>query len=391
MRDKVRDTLRAGRPAGRRRGFWIEIETVPDERAPRMRLGTRLTLIRRYLIHMKPYRSLELLRLGRIEFAGFLFCVMLSGALSLYGDAVRLSDVVVLLALALLSNQWSFAHNDWCDLEIDRNSSELVNRPLVRGTVSIAAVWTTIICCILANLAVAVIWLDGFWGLLVLLSSVILGLLYNKLSKVVPGTDILFAASTALLCFLGALLASGSQKAPGLTWNLVWVVVAIQFIDHVIFNAGATIKDVKNDSASSALTTAVFLGVKVGENDELLISERFRGAIILLRLLSLSALFTSPFWTGVPFTVPQAMLLAIVGSASLYLTISAMMISTFDRGLIGRRWMMQEATAKLMIPLLLAQTAGWGWCLFLIVVPFGWFLACNVVLYKKGARLRSEF
>ncbi len=340
---------------------------------------------------MRPYRLLELLKLGRIEFAGFLFGVMVSGALSLRGRALQATDVIVLLAIALLTTLWSFAHNDVCDVVIDRQSAELSSRPLVSRTASLKSAWLMIIFCIPANFVMTTLYRNGTWSVLVLLASVILGGLYNRLSKRLPGSDILFAASTALLCFLGALLVADTPQAPGLAWNMVWTVVIIQFLDHIIFNAGATLKDVKNDSAFSAITMATFSGVTVEEDDQLCISGRFRGCIILLKLLSLSVLFVSPFWTGIRFSSLQVLLLVIVAAASIYLTIDAMKLKVFDREEIGRRWVKQEAMGKLLVPFLLIGTAGWKWALFLIVVPLGWFLLCNVVLYRRGASLQKGF
>lgn len=340
---------------------------------------------------MRPYRLLELLRLGRIEFAGFLFCVIVSGALSLRGGGLQFADIIAPLALALLTNVWGFAHNDCCDVEIDGRSQALSTRPLVSGTVSMRSAWSMIICCILANLIITILCRSGTWSVPVLLVSVSLGWLYNELSKKLPGSDILFAASTALFCLLGALLASSGRESLGQAWNMVWIVVIIQFVDHMIFNVGSTLKDVKNDGASSAVTMAVFSGVTVGENDAISIPGRFRGSIILLKLVSLSVLFLSPFWTGIRFGSLQVLLLVATATISLYLTVDAMNLKVFDRREIGRRWVKQEAVTKLLVPGLLIQTAGWQWCLFLIVVPVGWFLVCNVVLYKKGASLQEAF
>lgn len=340
---------------------------------------------------MRPHPSLALLKLGRIEFAGFLFCVMVSGALSLRGSAVQATDIIVLFVLALLTNLWSFAHNDCCDVAIDGRAAELSGRPLVSGTVSTTSAWSMIICCILANLVITILYRHGIWSLVVLLASMLLGWLYNDLSKKLPGADILFAASTALLCFLGALLVAGSRATPGPVWNVVWLVVVIQFIDHIIFNAGATLKDVKNDSSSAAVTMATFSGVTVGENDVLSISVRFSGYIILLKVLSLSVLFASPLWTDIRFTPLQLLLLAATAAASLYLTMNAMKLKVFDRDEIGRRWVRQEAMGKLLVPFLLIQIIGWRWVIFLIAVPIAWFFVCHVVLYRSGASLQKGF
>ncbi len=336
-------------------------------------------------------RLLELLKLGRIQFAGFLFAVMVSGALSLRGSALQAGDVAILLALALLATLWSFAHNDYCDAGIDRRSAELAGRPLVSGTVSMAFARAMMVCCILASLAITLACGQGLWSILVLLASVILGWLYNVLSKKLPGSDLLFAASTTLLCLLGALLVADGRETPAAAWNLVWTVLAIQFIDHVAFNAGATLKDVKNDGASSAVTAATFSGVTVGEDGALKIPKGFSGYIVLLRVLSLSVLFASPLWTGLWFTPLQLLLLAAAAAASLYLIVNAVKVAVFHREEIGRRWVRQEAMGKLLVPILLLETIGWRWALLLVAAPLGWFLLCNVALYGRGASLRKGF
>jgi len=340
---------------------------------------------------MKLRQLLQFLRLGRLEFVGFLFGVMLSGALALQSGHVSCPDLLVLLAVAVLTNLWGFAHNDICDAEIDRQSADLSDRPLVSGTVSITSAWRLTILCIVATLPIVALNRNGMRALPILMASGLLGLLYNNLSKKLPGSDLLFAASTALLCVLGAVLVSDRAVAHDPAWKLVWTVGIIQFLDHVLFNAGATLKDVKNDRAMAAVTMATFCGVTVGENDALFISRRFRGTIILLKLSSLFLLFASPFWSGVGFSSVQCVLLAIAAIASLSLTAHAVNIKVFDRRDIGRRWVRQEAMGKLLVPLLLVQVAGWPWAVFLAAGPLAWFLLSNAVLHKRGASLHVGF
>ena len=333
----------------------------------------------------------EILKLGRIEFAGFLFCVMLSGAIGLHGRTIMLTDVFTLFIIAFLSNLWGFIHNDYCDVDIDKRSPELNSRPLVRGTVSLSMARRMIACCILLTIVITLLLNKGTISLLVLVASMVLGWWYNRLSKKLPGADLLFAASTALLCLLGALWISGNPASSTLNWNLAGVVVATQFIDHIVFNAGATLKDVKNDRASMAVTMATFSGVTLKENDELLIPVRFKMYIILLKLTAISIVLVSPFLTGIPFSLLQGGTIIMVAIASLYLTIDAITITVFNRHEIGRRWVKQEAAGKLLLPLLLIHTAGLGWSLFLIFFAFLWFLFCNVIVYKKGFSLNRGY
>ena len=334
---------------------------------------------------------LEFLKLGRVEFAGFLCGVTLSGALALQGGALNARNGVALLAIALLTNLWGFIHNDICDAEIDQSSASLSTRPLVSGTLSKKSAWVVVLACILSTLACVILNTSGTWPILIILGAAFLGFQYNVWSKRLPGSDLIFAASTALMCLLGAVLVSEGSLGSGPAWNLVWTVVAIQFLDHILFNAGATLKDVKNDSMRSAVTMATFSGVTVGEGDTLSVSRRFQGYIVMLKAGSLVILFASPLWTGMGFGPVQLVFLISVAIASLFLTTHAVNMITFDRREIGRRWVRQEAMGKLLIPLLLLPIAGAWACFLLVAIPFAWFLLSNVLLYRRGTTLNSGF
>ena len=340
---------------------------------------------------MKSCKLLGLLRLGRMEFAGGYFSVMLSGALSLRGSALHSADLIVISALALLTALWTCAHNDCCDFAIDRRSAELSNRPLVSGAVSMRSAWLMVVILVLASFVIVVSCQKGVWSLLALLACAVLSGGHNQLCKKLPGADALLGAAFASQCLLGALLVAGSGETAGLDWRMVWVVVVIQFFDPIVFNAGASLKDVRNDRAASAVTAAVFLGVTVGEDDTLSISGRFKSAMILLKLSSLAVLLLSPFWTGIPFSSPQILLIGAAAAVSLFLTVDSVNVKVFDRPRIGRHLIKQEAASKLLVALLLMETAGWRWSLVLFAVPIAWYFACNVVLYGRGLSFRKEF
>ena len=172
---------------------------------------------------------------------------------------------------------------------------------------------------------------------------------------------------------------------------MVWTVVAIQFMDHILFNAGATLKDVQNDRKTSAVTMATFSGVTVDEDDTLHVSRRFRAYIVGLKLGSLSLLFASPLWTGINFAPLQLGFLAVIAIASICLTAHAVTMARYDRPEFGRRWVQQEAMGKLLIPLLLFPIIGVWASLFLVAMPFAWFLLFNALLYRRGATLNSGF
>lgn len=340
---------------------------------------------------MKYLVLLKFLQLGRLEFAGFLFSVIVSGYLALNASTANVSDVFWLLAIAVLTNLWGFIDNDVCDVEIDRQADELSGRPLVSGDITVGS--ARVVTRVFIALTFAVVALKGVNSLAfsVLGASVLLAYAYNRLSKRLPGSDILFAASTALLCLLGPVSATSGSAAGTQFGGMVWTVVAVQFIDHVIFNAGASMKDVKNDRKRSAVTMATFCGVAANGDGSIHIPILFKAYIVLLKLTSLSVLLASPVWTGARLSSVHYAAICAAGLASLVLTAHAMNIKAYDRQTIGRRWVLQELAGKLPLPLMLACTAGWLWCLCLVTVPIVWFWVFNVILHRRYASLNSGF
>lgn len=332
----------------------------------------------------------EYLKLGRIEFAGFLICVMLSGALCIKGVSLIFMETLPLVFIAIITNIWGFAHNDYHDVKVDSHSPELAERPLISGTVTPRAAITLVYLAIIVVFLISLIISPTILTLLTLVISAIMAGVYNIYSKRIPGMDLAFAASTALLCLLGALLVSGPPLNRE-TLQLLALVATIYFLDNIIFNAGATLKDIKNDSAAGARTVAVALGVKVGEQDELLISPKFISLLLFVKTISLILLvaaaffYTSTHAQTVRFVLPAAALI------SFYLTADAFRLKKFDRKEIGQRWLKQEAACKLLLPLFLLPIIGYFWFLFLSLFPFFWFWLWTVLLYGKGNKLPKGF
>lgn len=333
---------------------------------------------------------LEWLRLGRLQFAGFLCSVMLSGALVMCDGHLPGAQVVSIIVLGVLASFWGFIHNDLCDTRLDRESPALSDRPLVRGTISIRAAQLVIAICIVAGLVIVLVNLGALLPELLLMASMVLAAGYNALSKRLPGSDLLFAGSTALLCVLGGFLALGARPEATGNWNLLLTVAAIQFLDYVVFNAGATLKDVENDRARSAVTMATVCGVTV-DGGALRVTAVFRSYLTVLRTVALSAAILAPAWSSLPFSATQTVALAALAATSLCLTSHALRLNTFDRKIIGRRWVAQDAAAKLVVPLLLIGVIGWQWALALALLPPAWFAAWNGLLHRKAFSLRKGF
>lgn len=331
----------------------------------------------------------EYLKLSRIEFAGFLLSIIIIGALTVHGANLRFIDILPLCALAVFFNCWGFVHNDLYDVQIDRLSSELSLRPLVRGTVSSKEAVILIGLFLLATVLCVV----GFANNLkivfpLLLVSIAFAGAYNMLSKKIPGTDILFAASTALLCTIGGLFFIPSSILSAQHFHLLLLVSFICFLDFSFFNIGSTLKDVKNDMSANARNISIAMGVRVNTDNSLIIPSRFKLILFTLKLCSLfMAVYTSTLITQKMYTL----LVFAMGVFSFYLSYKATAVDVFDRREIGRIWLKQDVISKLILPLTLLPVIGIYWFVFLVSIPFLWFSIASTWLYGHGTKLNKGF
>jgi 4-hydroxybenzoate polyprenyltransferase len=324
----------------------------------------------------------EFLRLCRIEYLGF-SCVALFGALSVAGRALTIADAFPIIVINMLVIVWGFVHNDYCDIEYDRLSHELSERPLVKGSVSKGASLYNIFACVIVSFALAILCIGKLLPILALTLSFILASVYNLYSKKMPGSDFFYAASASCLCLFGALSAlDNGAGIRDLGW-LTWIIISIQFVDHLFFNIEGTLKDVEIDNRSGALTTPILLGVSVKHDGSFNITSRFKALFYSLKVITIG-LVLSPFmffdfsWHGL-----QMVLLIVMAIRALFVTKTILDMNQFDRCLIGHLSVAQEKPSKLMVPLMLFGHIGFIWMLFFIVTPGAWFLVCNYMINGK--------
>ncbi|MCK5312988.1 MAG: UbiA family prenyltransferase [Desulfobacteraceae bacterium] len=328
----------------------------------------------------------EYLKLGRLEFAGFLFITILTGALCIKGYSLRIIETLPIFILAVSTNLWGFAHNDYTDIENDKSSVDLNERPLVKGSVSKSGTLIMIIVCVVINI-ITIFYSSTYYAVIIAVISTFFAFAYNLNSKKIPGSDLLFASSTALLVFLGGMIVSAHTNFT----FLFYTVIVIIFLENLIFNAGASLKDVKNDLENNSVTAAIFFKVRIEKGNRLIIPSAFKIVIISLKLLSLIIIAISCYYSQIGFSHTQTVILFIVCICSLIVTIKAVSLETFDRQLIGENWIRHEAVTKLIIPIMLYSHIGLFWTIFIIFIPFLWFFLSTIILYKKSFVLHNGF
>jgi 4-hydroxybenzoate polyprenyltransferase len=150
--------------------------------------------------------------------------------------------------------------NDYYDVEVDRHSKYVANRPLSTGRISLRAVVLVFGVSFLLCVVIAGFFLFSVFSFIPLLVGFLCMTLYNKLSKRFAGME--YILGSGVLCFglFGALTVSNSVSF------LVVLVVFFGFFQW-LFSVGvsANLKDVEFDTQQGIATTPVVFGVKVSK------------------------------------------------------------------------------------------------------------------------------
>jgi 4-hydroxybenzoate polyprenyltransferase len=204
-------------------------------------------LVREYIKLVRPYGIL---------FLGF---TPVFGALcNNEFDAFHLS---ILLIIGLLVHVFTFVQNDYYDMEVDRQSKYVVQRPLTTGVISQSSARILF----LSSFCIVVIFSSVFFFSLrsfsVLLGAFFFMSLYNKYSKRISGMEYVLGAAVFMYGLFGALTVSDVVSP------LAIIIACVGFLQWV-FSVGvsANLKDVEFDTKLGIRTTPVLFGVRVVQN-----------------------------------------------------------------------------------------------------------------------------
>ena len=328
-------------------------------------------------------------RLIRVEYCG-LSLIAAIGALSAKGREVRAWDVLILVLINVITVIWGFVHNDYVDMDIDKRSKEVSNRPLAKETISTRAALALVVACMIIAPTTAVIGFRNPMAVLILIVSGTLAFLYNLLGKKVVGADVLYAASAALLCLFGAVAVCGPQALPRGIPPLTWFIVGLTFSEHWFFNAvPGGLKDIENDRQSGARTIAVCLSEHADTGTRLFFS--FKALVLANKGLTLALAFAPFVVLRIESTPLQLAILLVIAWRALALTHRLLNADFSDRRSLGRTTLRVNVVSNALVPVVLVGFIGIAWTLFLVLLPFLWFAAFNYVLYKDVFTLPRTF
>ena len=337
------------------------------------------------------------LRLARVQTLALTALVPVTGALVFMGVASpgepvdSWDDLLPLLLIFIvggLFHVFGFVLNEWADLDVDRASSDLSDKPLVAGAVSDReALAIAVGAAVVSFIPLALVTQDP-WAFLLLALAIALGAIYDLYGKHVP-LDLVLAGSLTLLLVTGV-VASGKFD-PGSRYHLIVLacLAGLQFLQNLFQNAiEGGMKDADHDAVAGARTYAAVLGVHVKEG-ELVMGRGFRASSLAIKALTLGVLgLTVMYLThdADPWQMALTMGLVIIFASVMVLSLGRFMAPRleFDRARLKRTFSIHEmatfaATIAAFIPLI-GPMAFFA----ILVLPVIWFVVLNTVLFRKA-------
>jgi 4-hydroxybenzoate polyprenyltransferase len=289
---------------------------------------------------------LKLIRPYGILFLGFtpVFGALCNGGF----DPVHLS---VLLSIGLLSHIFAFVQNDYYDLEIDKRSRYVSQRPLTTGLISRTHALILVICSFLLSLTLAIVFFFSLLSFTALLLLFLLMTLYNKYSKRVSGMEYVLGAGVLTAGLFGALTVSDIISP------LALIISCVGFFQWM-FSVGisANLKDVEYDAKLGIRTTPIVFRVRAEGNTLkkplmfTVYAYGIKGLHIVVALLPFLLGYTSIMIGGVP--IPLLCFL-IVSFVLLFTTRGVLTASLEKRDTMLRYEGAHEGFALLLIPFVL--------------------------------------
>lgn len=292
-----------------------------------------------------------------------------------------LPALVVLFVIGIFYHIFGFVLNEYIDVNIDKKSLDLKEKPLVSGSINKKQALSIVIISIFCSYLFIFIFFRSIYTVSFFSLSLIFGGLYDLYGKKILGLDFVLAGGFFFLCLTGSSTISTN-------FNFLIYLFCLLFFFQISYNNAVEggLKDVGHDSAGGAKTLATFMGVTV-QKGNIRITKPFVLFSYCLRFIFLALIVIIGFqpqllfWSDKHiFEITIIVLLIIVYFATLFSFLRSM---KFDRSRLKKIFSINEMTSFFMVLIVLSPLIGSYLTVFLIILPAAWYLIFNVVLYGK--------
>ena len=313
----------------------------------------------------------------------FLIVLLLAHHYAIHGVFFQLEDVdnhetVIMFLIGFLFHLFFFVLNEIKDVTIDKTSQALSKKPLVEGSIKLNNAKLVVISSVAIILLSTPIFFFRQSHVLIPISIVafILGGIYDTYGKRIPHADYFIAAMMFFIALYGGYSISYDIGV------FPYIIATLAFIQMLINNIIAGLKDVDHDFIAGGKSTPIRLNVKV-DGKQFIVSKKFISYVSILKIIHTFFIFI-PFYIGlIPIINWILTTIMIMVFLSVFFMMRFLTIKTFDREKIMRYIGFHEMFAFMAIPFLLFPFIGLITTLFLAAFPVLWLGVFLIIIYGK--------
>lgn len=317
----------------------------------------------------------EYLKLSRSFNVGLTAIAPVLGALS--NGEESFIHLLLFFLVGFFGHAYGFALNDILDYKIDKLSTELTDRPLLSGTITIRNAWaftyTTLFLSLTCGFLIAYIY-NNYFALSFLILSAISITIYDYISKKAPAMDVFVGAGILLLILFGAFAVNKNLS------DLTYIIIALGTTEVLFmqFIAGG-LKDAEHDYRGNANTLAIKMGVRVVER-KIMIPTKFKLLAFTIEGIFLICLFY-PFYYLDRFEDKflQVILLVFFSIIMIYVSYQLVTIKLFIRDKVRRFIGLQYFINFSLVPIMLSSLN--PYIVLIALIPPLAFILSNIALH----------
>ena len=314
------------------------------------------------------------LKLARSFNVGLTAIAPVLGALA--DGELRLFQLFLFFLVGFFGHSYGFALNDIFDYRVDKLSKELLERPIVKGEISIKQAWIFTISMLVTAISIAIYVAyiySNYFSLIYLAISATCITIYDSISKKYPAMDVFVAGGIFFLILYGA-------STVGKITTLTWIVIALGSLQVLFmqFIAGG-LKDAEHDYKGNANTLAIKMGVRV-INKKMHISHSFKFLAYSIEAIYLFFLFY-PFYFFHQFKGKYIQIAILVALSIIMIFISYKLVSMkiFERNearkYIGLHYYLNFS----LVPIMLSCIN--PWIVIIAFIPPLAFILSNITIH----------
>ena len=337
-------------------------------------------------------KIIDYIRLFRLQGLGLLAITPLLGALS--NGEEDLSILMVLFVIGIFQYIFLFVSNDVIDIELDRQSSELKIRPLVKGNISKKmGILISVLCFAMVYILTFLFFYRNnfsfYLGLLCLTLAALFGTINNLYGKKFASSAFFAGAAQALIIPYAAYMTSNI-----IYLNEITIIFSLLFFTQIFFMTAISggIKDADHDFKKGVKNYASKMGVKVCEKDKtLFIPKSFIIFGLGIRIFSTILIFTPIVFLNLNYKLWQIILISVFTLVFIISTIKMFKFRYYDREKLRKSIIIQIIFRSTVVPLLLFPIIGDINTVIFVIFAFLCYIYCIelVKLLNKSRKYYS--